>query len=1092
MFKYFSKQKKYIGIILSIIIFVIGVFVVKQILSVQAEGGYSITQDDKAKIQRDWQRLRDIQVIAQFLEDYKNKFGYYPKLESGTYIAGMSSSKWPSWQETLGVALGKSLPVDPLNVFGAKQCASCPEDNPQCDGTCFNLKNKTYSVPDDSFIYLYRATINPLTKEVGGGYKLYAHFEYAQPENWKSNCYNYETEFECKKHFLCQWNGVCEPRPFEITPEPICFCEENFNCMCPTTAFNVEYKHSEAEFFGCLASQCLNPERQKCSDKDTCCLNEDSCVNWENKNYVCQESNWTLACGNGKINLNCGEVCDTKIQVANGTCHYDCSGIYCNPGYGNCDQNASNGCEINLNTDKNHCKYCEKACHSNEFCQNGECKGCGSNNSDNGCSPNFSYDCDFDPPTCSSLYGTRGYQWGNTFGNATGDCWSGKCCGDDSGEFPKTRICNSGACVSNPGDRACCSSTAYCAYNGCQSTGTIIDVDGDGDKEYCSNGKWYACQCSVKNDCCDGCHIIKDDFEPCGNGVCEYCYNGECKKVSSSYNSDMDPNDQCGTSGCLTGYCQNNTGICDYYTSGQHNCLLGYFCDSYGQCKGCGNNGNGCPGNPYNNDCDFNEDSCRYSNNYGWGCTYGNVDSACWYNMCCGDDSGEFYKTRVCDSSPYGSACSSDSTDRACCSSPTYCAHNGCQPTGKVDDVDGDGDKEFCSGGKWYACQCSVENDCCDGCRFRSDTTLCRPAAGDCDQEEYCSGSSASCPTDVFKPKFTKCNIGNTTGYFCDSYGQCRGCGDNKNGCSGDPYNNDCDFNKDSCQSSNYGWGYTYGNVDSACWYNMCCGDDSGEYYKTRTCNSGACSSDSTDRACCSSPTYCAHNGCQPTNTVVDVDDDGDKEYCRGGVWFACQCSEESACCDGCRFKSEGTICGYSSWNGCNGQCQKKRDVYKCSGTSSSCPTGPTNDKGDDVANVAANKVCSGGSEVDAPCRPAAGACDKEEYCSGSSASCPADAFKQKGDSCGVCKICDGLGPGSSSCNNANNCTVCGDGSGSRVCYQGSCIPKSELPLGNCPSGWNTCGGIATCGPKLGDDCCCKKCYPGSDCIERPTVCVSE
>ncbi|MBI3190821.1 hypothetical protein HYZ41_03895, partial [archaeon] len=53
--------------------------------------------------------------------------------------------------------------------------------------------------------------------------------------------------------------------------------------------------------------------------------------------------------------------------------------------------------------------------------------------------------------------------------------------------------------------------------------------------------------------------------------------------------------------------------------------------------------------------------------------------------------------------------------------------------------------------------------------------------------------------------------------------------------------------------------------------------------------------------------------------------------------------------------------CGLSGYNGCGGGlCQKKQDYLACSG-SNTC----TVDVGDNFANVAAYKVCSGGSEVD-------------------------------------------------------------------------------------------------------------------------------
>ncbi|MFN2376628.1 MAG: hypothetical protein ABR538_08830, partial [Candidatus Binatia bacterium] len=38
--------------------------------------------------------------------------------------------------------------------------------------------------------------------------------------------------------------------------------------------------------------------------------------------------------------------------------------------------------------------------------------------------------------------------------------------------------------------------------------------------------------------------------------------------------------------------------------------------------------------------------------------------------------------------------------------------------------------------------------DCCTDCQFTQAETLCRASAGECDQPDYCTGSSATCGTD--------------------------------------------------------------------------------------------------------------------------------------------------------------------------------------------------------------------------------------------------------------------------------------------------------------------------------------------------------
>ena len=45
----------------------------------------------------------------------------------------------------------------------------------------------------------------------------------------------------------------------------------------------------------------------------------------------------------------------------------------CSPGYFDCNNNAADGCEINLISDKNNCGFCGNACPTGQFCSNGVC-----------------------------------------------------------------------------------------------------------------------------------------------------------------------------------------------------------------------------------------------------------------------------------------------------------------------------------------------------------------------------------------------------------------------------------------------------------------------------------------------------------------------------------------------------------------------------------------------------------------------------------------------------------------------------------------------------------------------------------------------
>ncbi|MEK7067926.1 MAG: hypothetical protein AAB956_02920 [Patescibacteria group bacterium] len=116
----------------------------------------------KAKITRDVRRMSDLQEIRSILTDYRSRNNTNPELAAGSYIAGKTISVWPSWQATLGQALGKTLPVDPLNKL-----IGC--DDPNNDGTCWHEEEKRFgdlvngqpahsipnSLPAGSHVYAY-------------------------------------------------------------------------------------------------------------------------------------------------------------------------------------------------------------------------------------------------------------------------------------------------------------------------------------------------------------------------------------------------------------------------------------------------------------------------------------------------------------------------------------------------------------------------------------------------------------------------------------------------------------------------------------------------------------------------------------------------------------------------------------------------------------------------------------------------------------------------------------------------------------------------------------------------------------------------
>ncbi|MEK9137771.1 MAG: hypothetical protein AAB393_11665, partial [Bacteroidota bacterium] len=77
----------------------------------------------KAKIQRDIQRLADFQTFMTKLENARTRDGRYPTIADGSYLQGLTNSRWGSWQSVLGAAIGGDPPIDPVNRF--LTCGRC-------------------------------------------------------------------------------------------------------------------------------------------------------------------------------------------------------------------------------------------------------------------------------------------------------------------------------------------------------------------------------------------------------------------------------------------------------------------------------------------------------------------------------------------------------------------------------------------------------------------------------------------------------------------------------------------------------------------------------------------------------------------------------------------------------------------------------------------------------------------------------------------------------------------------------------------------------------------------------------------------------
>ncbi|MFC1622472.1 hypothetical protein ACFL1Y_00560 [Patescibacteria group bacterium] len=143
---------------------------------------------NKTKIIRDTQRIVDLSLLKRNLENYYAQNSYYSKLEAGSYEIGHSTSKWPSWNQTLASELGTSLPTDPLNEFGLPCHAT--ENDSYDQASCWNETAEYFSCPDSSYLYQYSTTD-------GTSFEIYGNMEYEDAE-WAN------TDYDWLKNNTCQ------------------------------------------------------------------------------------------------------------------------------------------------------------------------------------------------------------------------------------------------------------------------------------------------------------------------------------------------------------------------------------------------------------------------------------------------------------------------------------------------------------------------------------------------------------------------------------------------------------------------------------------------------------------------------------------------------------------------------------------------------------------------------------------------------------------------------------------------------------------------------------------------------------------------
>jgi hypothetical protein len=272
-----------------------------------------------------------------------------------------------------------------------------------------------------------------------------------------------------------------------------------------------------------------------------------------------------------------------------------------------------------------------------------------------------------------------------------------------------------------------------------------------------------------------------------------------------------------------------------------------------------------------------------------------------------------------------------------------------------------------CSGTSTTGQPCASDDNPCtfDVCNSAGQCThpignagvICRAALAKCDVSEMCTGTSASCPADLFVSSTTVCRA---AAGVCDVPERCTG---------GGPF----------CPSNSFSTTATI------------CREAAGICDAQETCSGVS--------ATCPSNTYRSTGTvCRVAVSICDVPEtcSGTFSFCPGNAFApsSTPCRQANGVCDKTEYCPGSTsICPVDTFLTTATPCRTSAGVCdveeRCSGSAASCPAN----------SFSASTVA---------CRTSAGSCDIQERCTGTAASCPSDLFIGAGVVCRTAgTICD-------------------------------------------------------------------------------------
>ena len=671
-----------------------------------------------SKLHRDTKRLSDLISIKDSLDNYgsQNKFcstnmapcfndsnclgdsnycqEYYPSLNSGTFVNGMTTTKWGSWNEELGNTIGESLPVDPVNKFNG-----CPYGID--DSTCWDEGAQNFICPQNSLIYLYQQ--NDLTS-----YSIGANFESGSSF---TNALNGNNGIGVNSILnIIDLDNVCNADTYNAAGLPstqVCGdgivneleeCDGNPANICPENYW-------EAYTVGCYPAGSLNsvgdliectwyitPDNYDCGgycgDAEVYDLYEDCEVGVNEADFNCLDDNNNYY---SPLCQSCFPVCDDGSAAAS------CNDGYWDPNNEQCDDSGSptglNNWDC-TNGDNISCNNCQVTCSGSGISYYGQCGNTATEGPE---------ECDYSGygPISTALANSVNTQYACSYicedtGGYCGDSEEQTSYGEecDPSNYTVPTPINSNPNIQYECSNICADAGGYCDDGSIQTSyGEECDT-----ASYAYPSPSEAIDSNTQYNCTANCKI---DGGYCGDGVEQANYNEECDPsgytAPSPINSNLSTQYSCSNTCADTGgYCGNNSiessEICESTlhsqpTPGQSGIEWEYECDA----DSCQYTGGYCGDSNiqenYGEQCDFNSyvsptpqnssniDQYSCDNNcqiFGGYCGDGNIDSYyedCEIGMSCKDYDSAYLAGQVtCGDPGTSNACQVTET-ASCCSS---------------------------------------------------------------------------------------------------------------------------------------------------------------------------------------------------------------------------------------------------------------------------------------------------------------------------------------------------------------------------------------------------------------------------------------